>query len=442
MNQLLKNNRVFVGLAALLAALLVLSLALALAGCGGGEQDDLGVWEYTRDIELPDFATQVSLPDTNYAVDFDEVGIGYVTVEQHIDGDTVHFWNNSHSKVLKVRFQGIDTPESTGKVEPWGKPASIYTKTKLKNAEKIVLQSDEDGVAKLDSTGARYLAWVWYRNKGETQWRNLNIEILSDGLAVGKSTLSTRYGETAVAAITSARQNNINMHSGEHDPLFYYGDAVELSIKALVTNRQSYSGIKVRFEGVVVKKSGEGVYVQAFDEDTQQNYGVYVYGGYNSLAPNFLKVGNRLQITGTADNNETFGFQVSGLSFSYFNPTADDTKILAENIEVDPVAITYQQLTEDQSREFTYVQYGPLTVTSIYTTQSDTSSDGAMTLTCRTQDGETVTVRTVRLTLDGQTVTEDYFRDKTLQSVVGIVEYYNDKPQIKLFTLSDVEFAN
>ncbi len=44
----------------------------------------------------------------------------------------------------------------------------------------------------------------------------------------------------------------------------------------------------MRFEGVVTKESGGGVYVESFDEDTQQSYGVYVYGGYSSLAPKFL----------------------------------------------------------------------------------------------------------------------------------------------------------
>jgi hypothetical protein len=66
---------------------------------------------------------------------------------------------------------GIDTPESTGQIEPWGKPASIYTKSKLQNAKEIVLESDEVGTPVFDSTGERYLAWVWYRNEGSTVWR-------------------------------------------------------------------------------------------------------------------------------------------------------------------------------------------------------------------------------------------------------------------------------
>ena len=61
-----------------------------------------------------------------------------------------------------------------------------------------------------------------------------------------------------------------------------------------------------------------------------------------------------------------------------------------------------------------------------------------MTLTCTSQDGKTVTVRTVKLTQDGETVTEEYFAGKTI-NVQGIFTYYKDAPQLKLFTLADAE---
>ena len=363
-----------------------------------------------------------------------------MTVEQFVDGDTVHFYNNSKSEIIKVRFLAIDTPESTGKVEPWGKPASIYTKSKLKDAEEIVIESDTEGKAELDSTGGRYLAWVWYRTKGSDVWRNLNIEILSDGLAMGKSSSSTRYGSVALAALTSARSNKINLYSGKNDPLFFYGETVELTIKALTSNKQAYAGIKVRFEGVVTKESGGGIYIESFDEDTQQSYGVYVYGGYSSLAPKFLVPGYRLSVTGTPDNNEIYGFQVSGLSFSLINPTDDDTKIIEKNVSVVPTKITAAELDTNESLEGTFVSMDGLTVESVYTTESDTSSDGAMTLTCKTADGNSVTVRTVKLTQNGEAVTEEYFRGVTM-NVCGIVDYYKGAPQIKLLTLADAEIT-
>lgn len=79
-----------------------------------------------------------------------------VKVTKCVDGDTAWF-----SKVGKTRFLYVDTPESTNKIQPYGKTASNYTCSKLKNAKKIQLQYD--GV-KTDKYG-RVLAWVWVDNK-------------------------------------------------------------------------------------------------------------------------------------------------------------------------------------------------------------------------------------------------------------------------------------
>jgi len=446
----MKKNSIFLRSLSILLVLLMLlgSMLLVLSSCQTAEEgndtqeEEEETWDYVRSPDLPDFATMVALNTTNLNTDFNETGRGFVTVKLCIDGDTVHFWNNSHTETLKVRFIGIDTPESTGKVEPWGKPASIYTKTKLQNAAEIVLESDTEGEATFDSTGERYLAWVWYRTLGSNVWRNLNIEILSEGLAMGKSASSNRYGSTCAEALASAREAKLNLYSGKHDPLFYYGDTVELSIKSLVLNKEAYNGIKVRFEGVVTKKSGEGIYVQSFDEDTQQYYGVYVYGGFASLAPKFLVPGYRLRISGTADNNENFGFQVSGLSFSLINPTPDDVQILEQDVVIEPEIITADKLNNDPTLENTYVRMNNVKVKSIYTTTNESSSSkGAMTITCSSEDQKTVTIRTVVLTKDGELVTKDYFDGKTM-NVTGIVEYYEGQAQLKLFTLSDVEILN
>ena len=86
-----------------------------------------------------------------------------VTVKQYIDGDTVHF----HSKeiaggVLKARFLAVNTPESTGKIEEFGKTAAAFTKEKLMSATSIIVESDTANWD-ADSTGGRYLVWIWYK---------------------------------------------------------------------------------------------------------------------------------------------------------------------------------------------------------------------------------------------------------------------------------------
>jgi endonuclease YncB( thermonuclease family) len=54
-----------------------------------------------------------------------------VTVKTFIDGDTTHFYvptSLMDNGVIKARYLAINTPESTGKIEEWGKAASSFTK--------------------------------------------------------------------------------------------------------------------------------------------------------------------------------------------------------------------------------------------------------------------------------------------------------------------------
>ena len=107
-----------------------------------------------------------------------------VTVKLFIDGDTTHFHvpaSVNKTGVLKARYLSINTPESTGKIEEYGKKASAFTKEKLSSAASIVLESESDRW-NYDGNG-RYLVWVWYKPTADAEYRNLNIELLQNGLA-------------------------------------------------------------------------------------------------------------------------------------------------------------------------------------------------------------------------------------------------------------------
>ena len=81
-----------------------------------------------------------------------------------VDGDTATLKIDGKNK--KVRFLGIDTPESVHpykEVEKYGKDASEYTCNLLKNANKIEL-SYEENLSKTDKYG-RILAWVFADNE-------------------------------------------------------------------------------------------------------------------------------------------------------------------------------------------------------------------------------------------------------------------------------------
>ena len=83
-----------------------------------------------------------------------------VTLVECIDGDTARFLVNG--KEEKVRFLGIDAPESTNIQEEYGIDASNYTCGLLKNADDIYIEYDinSDRYDKYD----RLLGWVFVDN--------------------------------------------------------------------------------------------------------------------------------------------------------------------------------------------------------------------------------------------------------------------------------------
>ena len=222
------------------------------------------------------------------------------TVKTYVDGDTTHFYVTSdlvEGGILKARYLAINTPESTGKIEEYGKKASNFTKEKLSQATSIIIESDTDHWD-IDSTGSRNLVWVWYKTADSDQYRNLNIEILQNGLALANSAANNRYGSYCTAAIAQAKEQKLNIYSGQKDPDFYYGEAVELTLKELRTNIDQYNGIKVAFNAIVTKDHSNSVYVEAYDEETGVYYGISIYYGFNLSGPGLsaISVGNEARI--------------------------------------------------------------------------------------------------------------------------------------------------
>lgn len=389
-----------------------------------------------------------------------------VEVKLFIDGDTTHFdvpTSVSENGILKARYLAVNTPESTGKIEEWGKTASNFTKEKLSGAVSIIIESD-DSNWNVDSTGARHLVWVWYKPAADADYRNLNLELLQNGLAKPSNAGGNRYGETCVAALAQAKAEKLHVHSNDKDPNFYYGKAQEISLKELRLNIASYSGTAVAFDATVISNSGDnGVYVQNYDLDTERYYGVYIYYG-TSVHPDVLAMlmpGNVVHIVGTVSEfNGTY--QVSGLEYNARK--ADDlgnTHLIEEGsftsyTETDPkdfvngkVNMTVTEMNDEGEEiestvEYKYaelatataVQMKGLKVKSTYTTNNGGDSDGSISITCEI-DGVTVTVRTSILRDEnGAIVTEDYFEGKTID-VKGIVDYFNGY-QIKVFSLSSI----
>lgn len=381
-----------------------------------------------------------------------------VTVKSYVDGDTTHFYLKSPvngSTVMKARYLAINTPESTGKIEEWGKKASRFTKETLSKAASIIVESD-DSKWNVDSTGDRYLVWVWYQPSEGAEYRNLNLEILQNGLAVASSTANNRYGTTCMSALNQAKAQKLFVHSKDKDPDYPYGQATELTLKELRTHVKEYEGMKVAFTGVITRDFGQSVYVESYDPETGIYFGISVYYGYNTNGDllSQINVGNETRFVGTVQ--EYYGsYQVSGLQYRTMEPNDPNNtrKISDGHTAAFPLTDAKTFVSgkikvisgEDQMTEFDYgelvqsttISMENLKVTEVYTTTNDeSSSKGAMTLTCKSGD-TTVTIRTEVLYENNKLVTAERFANKTID-VKGVVDFYEGAYQIRVFTVNDI----
>lgn len=446
--------------------LLICVLIGCLCGCSGNPEPTEGTVAPSEEaettepaeLEVVDYAGSLKLDMSSNTAKQE------VTVKLFVDGDTTHFnvpTSIMDNGVLKARYMAINTPESTGKIEEYGKAASTFTKEKLSGASSIIIESETESWTP-DSTGSRYLAWVWYKPKGSDEYRNLNIEILQNGLAIANSSANNRYGDICMAAINQAKAQKLNIYSGEPDPNFYYGDAVELTLKELRTNIENYSGMKVAFHGIITMHNSNTVYVEDLDPETGLYYGMAVYYGFNlnGQGLDILTVGNEVRIVGSVQYYEGGGtWQVSDLNYRLMQP--DDPgniqKISEGNtgafVLTDPDTFlngTVDIETEEGTKTFDYaqlvmntsVEMKGLRVVDVYTTKNeDSASKGAMTLTCKV-GSHTITVRTVVLyDEEGNLITQDAYLGKTID-VKGMVDYYNGDYQIKVFTADNITIIN
>lgn len=393
------------------------------------------------------------------------------TVKIYIDGDTTHFnvpETVVQGGVLKARYLAINTPESTGKVEPYGKVASDFTKSKLKEATSIILESD-NSTWNADSTGTRYLVWIWYKTATSSEYRNLNLEILQNGLCIGNSTLNNIYGETCMSALNQAKAMKLNLYSGKEDPTFYYGEAIPMTLKELRLNMTDYLQKTVAVEGVITRFYNDGVYFEEYDEESDMYFGMYAYYSKtaNARILDLMDIGNRVRLVGTVTEFQG-SYQISGLIYDKYKPDSlGNCKLLSKDNEAsyrvttvedylgkkditvyvpdeeNPEQTVEKQLTFDYAELalYTTVTVNNLKITKTYATSSENVlSNGAVTITCD-YNGKTVTVRTMPFKDENnQLIGKDYYTIGKTINVRGVIEYFDGNYQIKVYKLSDVIF--
>ncbi len=384
-----------------------------------------------------------------------------VTVKNFVDGDTTHFYDNKKvdsSGIVKARYLAINTPESTGSIEEWGKSASNFTKEKLQNAVSIIIESD-NSTWNTDTNG-RYLVWVWYKPSEGAEYRNLNLEILQNGLAVASNTAQNRYGDICIKALRQAEEHKLKVFSGEPDPSMYHGDIQEITLRELRCNIDSYNGVKVAVEGVIALDSNGSIYLEELDEESGVYFGISVYYGTAKLTGSGLRIistGNRVRLVATVSYYETGGkWQLQGIKYDPYNrDDPENMKKISEGHQgayplVEPATFVGKVniiTKDDDSIEMDYAQavldstisMNGLKVVDVYTTTSEeSSSKGAMTLTCRADDGTMIDVRTTVFRDEkGNLITEDAYLNKTI-NIRGVVDYFDGDYQIKVFAPANI----
>ena len=252
-------------------------------------------------------------------------GIGVATVDAYTDGDTTRF--RAGDDTVIIRYYCIDTPESTGGVEKWGKAASVFVKDRLSKATQIVLESSTGSRPTHDSYGTRYLGYVWYKTADYDEFKLLNLEIIENGFSENKALNTSAYPYYSYMdeANKFARSIKLRLYSDLEDPL-YSTDPVEMTIKDFWENTEEYynadadAGSKIvmtaYLESLTISDKGTYTFVAGqYDQETGQVYRINVYCGYASSSASGMKIGQLYKLIGTV---QKYGrdFQISGIVYN------------------------------------------------------------------------------------------------------------------------------
>ncbi len=410
-----------------------------------------------------------------------------VTIKSNglIDGDTTHFDPPAGDRsqfdggYIKARYLAVNTPESTGKIEKWGKTASNYTNEKLSSAQSIIVESDDNNWN--HDTNDRYMLWIWYKPQGETEYRNLNIELLQEGYGRGSKIEGTRYEEIAMKALIQAQDNKLIVWSKAKDPNFFGGEADAIDLKYLRFHAESYEQKPVRVEGVVTAKFNHIAYIEEYDAETNTTFGIAVYYHFSGgKLLDILSVGNRVSVHGKV--TEFHGtYQISDVEYNEVYPNLNTNTIWLDEEagtkydpefrettvndlttkDARPVTATFQETAEgeDEPQDVTRtLQYGDavldtsvtlknLKIVDMYSTKDDNNKPtGQISITCEDASGKRIVLRTEPLKKeDGRTLyTQEEIGElgkNGIASVKGIVDKYEGRYQVAIWDISCLTFA-
>lgn len=320
-----------------------------------------------------------------------EYNSGDSAFTNYVDGDTTHVSTLNYGYTVKIRYLGIDTPESTSELEEWGKSASIYNKSVLSKAKHIILESqgwargDEVKSATADGN-QRSLAYVWYteeENPELNDFRCLNLEMVYQGFSQGIGSIED-MGEDFYwafdAANKSAQVNKRHQYSGMPDPNYFYyskdNPPVEKTLKEVydsvtITTEKPYtlstelfdvddshtncSKTLYKLSGYVTRKINGAFYFQdkpsydmPSDGSLPEAYGMYVF----TYAQTPIKVGDYVSVIGVL-SSYSGTLQMMGVSYHDFD--ADPYR----DIQIDPLkSVSANKIKPIELSKEQYNQYG------------------------------------------------------------------------------------
>ena len=426
--------------------ILLLALATLISGCFGSSSSVLSSSDSSTSVsssissESSSISSSVSssssLPpaiDTRYTdalkltrsfagQEFIANGIGEVTFTRCTDGDTANF--NSNGFVFPVRFLGIDTPESTSKIEPWGLSAARFTCDTLSKAESIVLEAE--GV-RIDSTGSRYLGWVWYQEDAGDDYRLINLEIVEQAYSSSKGLLDSAYEQTFYDADLKT-QLTLKRIWGEDDPEYDYSDApIAVTIADLRANYSTYAVHWVFIsQALVTRKMGAAFYIQ-----DDSGAGLYLYPGYSMPSTSFIKVGDVISIQGKLTS---YSEEMQLIELQIMDSVTFEMLYVLHS-RSNPVIALDIVASQMEAYRGVFVRMNNLTISSI----GDPNANGAYTVYARDPSNNEVKIRidaSVKSLIPSTTFTVGQ-----TYAVSGISSRYFDDNQLMVALASDVQLV-
>lgn len=327
-------------LVTILKSFVVIVLVFTLAACNDNNNDDNDGDQTSTELTTS-FTDSLELSTSYQGKSFFNDRIGTAELVSCVDGDTAVF--STDGRNIRVRFQGIDTPESTIKIEPWGKDASKFTCDKLEGASEIVLEGPPHGEDQIDSTGTRYLAWVWYDG------RLLNLEVVENAYSTAKGVSGTKYSDIFFDADLKTQKTKRRVW-GEQDPKYdYSGSITSLTIAELREDPSAYDGKAIRIGGIITRRIANHAYLE------HEGAGIYLYAGYK-LTGGLFEVGHEITLTAKT------AYYNGSLQLTDIDPYKVD--VVSRGNPITPTLVTIPEIEE--SHEGTLVKLEGLTITDVW----------------------------------------------------------------------------